>query len=124
MHLETRASLQCTVVTLSNKPQRQHHTPKAMEPVEQIDPNSYIGLAFKCLEKKRRKPTGGKPRKGSSQSKMSLNLLGTSSELSPLDDDLSDLSSELSDSLSTSSDGTGLSTSSSTSRSSSRRRRH
>jgi len=46
-------------VTLSDKRQRRHRTPRAMEPVEQIDPNSYIGLAFKRLDKGK-KPTNKK----------------------------------------------------------------
>ena len=40
-------------VTLSDKPQKCHCTPKMMEPVEQVDPESYIGLAFKQLDKKK-----------------------------------------------------------------------
>ena len=40
-------------VTLSDKQQKRHRTPRAMEPVEQINPNSYIGLAFKRLDKKK-----------------------------------------------------------------------
>ena len=37
-------------VTLSDKPWKCHRTPKTMEPIKQVDPESYIGLAFKLLE--------------------------------------------------------------------------
>jgi len=109
-------------VTLSDKPQRRHHTPKAMEPVEQIDPNSYIGLAFKHLERKR-KPTGRRHQKGSSSYETSSNSSGSSDGSSSEDDDSSDSSSGSSDS-SSASDKTSSSSSSSTSQSPSRRRGH
>jgi len=107
-------------VTLSNKPRWCHHTPKAMEPVEQIDPNSYIGLAFKRLERKR-KPTGRRHQKGSSSSEMSSNSSGSLDGLSSEDDDLSDSSSGSSDS-SSALDKMSSSSSSSTSQSPSHRR--
>jgi len=108
-------------VTLSDKPRRRHHTPKAMEPVEQIDPNSYIGLAFKRLERKR-KPTGRRHQKGSSSSETNSNSSGSSDGLTSEDDDSSDSNSGSSDS-SSASDEMNSSSSSSTSRSSDHRRR-
>jgi len=64
-------------VTLSDKQQKHHRTPRAMEPVKQIDPNSYIGLAFKCLDKKK----GRTSKKKRNLSKASLD----SSDNSPSD---------------------------------------
>jgi len=46
-------------ITLSDKPRKRHRTPKAMEPVEQIDPESYIGLAFKHLDKETKNTSKG-----------------------------------------------------------------
>ena len=40
-------------ITLSDKLRKCHHTPKMMEPVEQVDPESYIGLVFKQLDKRK-----------------------------------------------------------------------
>jgi len=77
-------------VTLSDKQQRRHCTPRAMEPVEQIDPNSYIGLAFKCLDKGK-KPTNKKRRTRSSLPKTSLDSsYDSSSDLSSNDSDSND----------------------------------
>ena len=74
------------VITLSDKPQKHHCTPKMMEPVEQVDPESYIGLAFKQLDKKKQR-TDKKCCKRLISSNVSSNSLGDSSGSSLLEDD-------------------------------------
>ena len=107
-------------ITLSDKPRKHHHTLKTMEPVEQVDPESYIGLAFKQLDKKKRH-TDKKHCKRSILSDVSSNSLGDSSGSSLSEDDglnNSDNHSSDSSSSSTSSSGMRLSSASSTSHSS------
>jgi len=112
-------------ITLSDKPQKHHRTPKAMEPVEQIDPESYIGLAFKHLDKEA-KTMRKKQRGRSSPPDMGLDSSTTSSGSLLDEDELSDSSSD-SSSTSSSPNGTDLSSTSSMSTVSClprRRRRH
>jgi len=87
-------------VTLSDKQQKRHRTPRAMEPVEQIDPNSYIGLAFKHLNKKKGHTSKRKRNSPEASSDLSDNSLSDSSSDG---NDSSDSSDDSSDSSSTSS---------------------
>jgi len=82
-------------ITLSDKPQKCHHTPKAMEPVEQINPESYIGLAFKHLNKetKMSKRQWRKLKSSEANSDASTTSSDASSDESESSDSLSDLSS-------------------------------
>ena len=108
-------------VTLSDKRQKCHRTLRAMEPVEQIDPNSYIGLAFKRLDKrkKKRRTRSSLPE---ASSDLSDDVPSNSSSSDEGSSDSSESSSDSSDSSTTSSDTNSLTTSSRSSRRGRRRR--
>ncbi|KAI6010273.1 hypothetical protein EDC04DRAFT_2960670 [Pisolithus marmoratus] len=80
-----------------HKCHERQRTPRAMEPVKQINPKSYIGLAFKCLKRDEKKIQ--KPKRRSHRPKYS-----SSSESPDSSSDSSDESSETSNPDSSSSD--------------------
>ncbi|KIN99663.1 hypothetical protein M404DRAFT_30328 [Pisolithus tinctorius Marx 270] len=99
------------VVCQDHKRWEHQKMPRAMEPVKQINPKSYIGLAFKCLEKdekhtsKTKRKRKSTHRRESTDNSKSSSSSSDGSESSSLEDDSSsDPSTSLSSKCSTSSD--------------------
>ncbi|KIN93945.1 hypothetical protein M404DRAFT_35548 [Pisolithus tinctorius Marx 270] len=110
------------VVCQDHKRWEHQKTPRAMEPVKQINPKSYIGLAFKhlekdekCTSKTKRKWKSTHRRESTDNSESSSSSSDGSKSSSLEDDSSSDLSTSLSLKCSTSSDDRSASESDDTS---------